>query len=94
MPSEHLLELSMAEGEVTTAEWGGICVAFAELPGSLGGGVKANEAFISTNREKHIKGSEPQRSIVAAGSALVWCALTDATEAAVTCNDGNFAFSC
>jgi len=42
--------------------------SFIDLDSAKGG-------FISTNTEEHIKGSEPQRSIVAVGSALLWCPL-------------------
>lgn len=38
-------------------------------------GQRQAESFISSNTEKHIKGSEPQRSIVAAGNPLSRCPL-------------------
>lgn len=83
----------MAAGEVTTAEWGGyLCRSLhittifekkkKKKKRALWIWTEAKEGFISSNTEKHIKGSEPQRSIVAAGSALVWCPLClDCTEA-------------
>ena len=85
--SKHLLDLSIAEAEVMTiGHWGYLCLSLHIT--SIAGkqlyrfGQEAKQGFTSTNTQKHIKGSEPQRSIVAEGSALLCCPLSSScTEA-------------